>query len=192
VSDGLGRLWAGWRGAYVAGVTDAERAETGDDSHGAATEDLPELGLGQVAGCVMCRVTAPGIDDATANVVWRGRRCVAVLNAYPYSSGHLMVLPTRHVADLEALEPDEHAELWATVGRAVVAVKVAYRPDGLNLGANLGRAAGAGIPGHLHLHVLPRWEGDTNFTTAVSGTRVLPEALPDSWAKLRAAWPTTG
>ena len=138
---------------------------------------------------MLCRLVAPDVPDREGHVLWRGRRAAAVLNAYPYTSGHLMVLPTRHVGDLEDLEPDEAAELWDGVRRAVVALKTAYRPGGINLGANLGRAAGAGVPGHLHLHALPRWEGDTNFMTAVADVRVLPEALDDTWAKLRAAWP---
>jgi ATP adenylyltransferase len=132
---------------------------------------------------------APDVPDREGHVLWRGRRAAAVLNAYPYTSGHLMVLPTRHVGDLEDLEPDEAAELWDGLRQAVVALKAAYRPGGINLGANLGRAAGAGIPGHLHFHALPRWDGDTNFMTAVADVRVLPEALDDTWAKMRAAWP---
>jgi ATP adenylyltransferase len=122
-------------------------------------------------------------------VLWRGRRCFALLNAYPYGSGHLMVLPKRAVADLESLEPDEHIELFAGVRDAVIAVKAAYRPQGVNVGINLGTAAGAGVPGHVHVHVLPRWAGDTNFITTVAEVRVLPEPLSDTWRKLRAAWP---
>jgi len=176
VTDGLERLWAGWRRAYV--------------SAGAPVAGPPvSLGPGQVEGCVLCRVIAPGRDEEEANVVWRGARCAAVLNAYPYTSGHLMVLPTRHVGELEALEPDESAELWDGTRQAVAALKAAYGPDGINVGMNLGRAAGAGVPGHLHIHALPRWDGDTNFMTSIAGTRVLPEALPDSWAEVRRAWP---
>jgi diadenosine tetraphosphate (Ap4A) HIT family hydrolase len=171
VSTGLGHLWAGWRSTYIAQAT---------------ATDGQEAGAGT---CVLCEIIAPGHDDRERRVVWRGARAAAILNAYPYTSGHLMVLPTRHVGDLEDLEPDEAAELWDGVRRAVIALKGAYRPGGINLGANLGRAAGAGIPGHLHLHALPRWDGDTNFMTAVADVRVLPEPLDDTWAKLRAAWP---
>lgn len=167
MSDGLDRLWAGWRHAYV----------SGEDSSPAPN------------GCVLCGVIAPGIADEISNVIWRGGACVAVLNAYPYTSGHLMVMPARHVGELEALEPPESAELWDGVRRAVVAVKAAYAPGGINVGLNLGRSAGAGLPGHLHAHVVPRWDGDTNFMTSTAGVRVLPEALPDTWAKVRAAWP---
>jgi ATP adenylyltransferase len=90
---------------------------------------------------------------------------------------------------LDALTPEEHAELWAAVRDAVTALQAAYRPDGMNVGMNLGRVAGAGVPSHLHVHVLPRWSGDTNFMTSVAGVRVMPESLPDSAAKVRAAWP---
>jgi ATP adenylyltransferase len=165
--SGLERLWAGWRGAYVCGVAGGPPAED---------------------GCVLCRITAAEGDDARF-VVWRGTRTAAVLNAYPYTSGHLMVAPLRHVGELEELAGEESAELWAGVTHAVLALKAAYRPEGLNVGVNLGRAAGAGVPGHLHVHVLPRWNGDTNFMTSVAETRVLPETLSDSRDKLRDSWP---
>lgn len=158
----LERLWAGWRSEYVG----ATGAEGGGD------------------GCVLCRVTAD--DDS---VVSRGPKVAVILNAFPYTSGHVMVVPLRHVGELEDLEPDEAAEMWAAVTEAVGALKVAYRPEGINIGMNLGRAAGAGVPGHCHVHALPRWTGDTNFTTAVAEARVLPEALPVTFEKLRAAWP---
>jgi ATP adenylyltransferase len=114
---------------------------------------------------------------------------IAILNLYPYTSGHLMVVPTRHVADLEALTGEESAALWATMTDAVRALKSVYRPDAFNIGANLGKAAGAGVPGHFHVHVLPRWSGDTNFMTSVADARVLPEPLIDTGRRLRAAWP---
>lgn len=175
MSDGVGRLWAGWRSAYVTGT---------------APDPPPfDVGEGQVGDCILCRLTAPASEEAPAGLVWRGVRCAAVLNAFPYTSGHLMVLPTRHVGELEDLTPDESAELWESVRESVVALKAAYRPGGINVGINLGRPAGAGVPGHLHVHALPRWEGDTNFMSSVAGVRVMPEALPDSWSKLRACWP---
>lgn len=164
----LERLWAGWRTEYVAS---AGQEGPGDE------------------GCVFCRILESGEDDAVTKVVWRGAHAVAILNAYPYSSGHLMVMPARHVADLEALTPDEGADLWMALTDAIVAIKAAYSPDGVNVGANLGRAAGAGVPGHAHLHALPRWSGDTNFMTAVAEARVLPESLGTAWEKLRASWP---
>lgn len=164
----LERLWAGWRSAYV-----DQAAGAGDD------------------GCVLCSILASG-DDEAAHVLWRhpSGRAAALLNAYPYTSGHLMVLPVRHVARLDGLDRGESADLWDGVTRAVTALEGAYRPEGVNFGANLGRAAGAGVPDHLHVHVLPRWVGDTNFTTTVADLRVLPEALGVSASKLRSAWPS--
>jgi ATP adenylyltransferase len=167
----LDRLWAGWRIPYL---------EQGDDVRTAPL--VPGLSLFE-------SIEQSGLPDAETYVLWRGARCFSILNAYPYGSGHLMVLPKRAVADLEALDAEEHTELWAAVRDAVIAVKAAYRPQGVNVGINLGQAAGAGVPGHLHVHVLPRWSGDTNFTTAIAEVRVLPEPLSDTWRKLVAAWP---
>jgi diadenosine tetraphosphate (Ap4A) HIT family hydrolase len=136
-------------------------------------------------------IIASGLPDEDTHILWRhpSGSVLALLNAYPYTSGHLMVMPTRHVGDLEALSVEESGAIWEGVSAAVRAIKAAYRPDGLNVGANLGRAAGAGIPGHFHVHVLPRWDGDTNFMTTVADTRVLPETLSATDAKLRDAWP---
>ena len=142
------------------------------------------------AGRTLFEVLADGDhDDETSLVLHRGPTCFAVMNAYPYTSGHLMVLPRRAVGELSDLTEDEHLELWATVRDAVAAVNEAFEPGGVNVGVNLGRAAGAGIPGHLHVHVVPRWSGDTNFTTTVANVRVLPEALDQSWRRLREVWP---
>lgn len=165
------RLWAGWRSAYVAGAAGAE------------------LATGDLEGSLFTRILASGVPDEVSHVVWRGERCFAILNRFPYTSGHLLVMPYREVADLEALDPGEAAELWGAVTDAVIALRSAYRPHGVNVGFNLGEAAGAGVPGHLHAHVLPRWSADSNFMTATADTRVLPESLAESWAKLRAAWP---
>lgn len=164
----LERLWAGWRTEYV---------ETADDAQHQGD-----------AACVFCRILESGLPDEETYVVSRSDRSFVILNAYPYTSGHLMVMPLRHVSELDELDDDEADELFRVLRRAVRAVKDAYDPGGFNVGANLGRAAGAGIPGHLHLHVLPRWAGDTNFMTSVAETRVLPESLPATWQKLRAAW----
>lgn len=169
----LDRLWAGWRAQFVAGAT------------------YPAGAGGQPGGCVFCSMLGSGLPDDEIHIVWRhpGGRVVVFLNAYPYTSGHIMAMPVRHVGDLEDLDADEAAELWEAVGLGVRALKKAYKPEGVNLGANLGRAAGAGVPGHLHMHVLGRWTGDTNFMTTVADARVLPEPLSDSAAKLRQAWP---
>lgn len=164
----LDRLDAGWRRRYVEQATAAERGEAS-------------------AVCVFCELADGPVDEATG-VVDLAPLTFVVLNAFPYGSGHVLVLPRRHVAGVEDLTPDESAELWASTTRALRAIEAAYGPDGANLGANLGRAGGAGIPGHLHLHALPRWHGDTNFMTAVAETRVLPESLRESWAKLHAAF----
>ena len=129
------------------------------------------------------------LDDSETFIVHRGETCFVLLNAYPYTSGHMMVLPRRAVATLDGLDATEHEELWATVRDAVAVVESAFSPGGVNVGLNLGPAAGAGVPGHLHVHVVPRWSGDTNFTTTTADLRVLPEALGDSWRRLREAWP---
>jgi ATP adenylyltransferase len=167
---------------YVSGAAAEADAET----------TAPQAEAGATAGqedCVFCRILRSGEPDDVTYVLWRGPRSFAVLNAFPYASGHLMVMPTRHVAELEDISSDEAGALWATLSDAVRALKASYHPDGVNVGANLGRAAGAGIPGHFHFHAVPRWVGDTNFMTALAETRVLPESLPDTWRRLRAVWP---
>jgi ATP adenylyltransferase len=140
---------------------------------------------------VFCAILAAGLPDEETHVVHRDPtgQVFAILNAYPYATGHLLVMPTRHAGRLSDLEDAESVAVWRVLQAAVVALEVAYDPDGMNLGANLGRAAGAGIPGHLHLHALPRWVGDTNFMTSVAEARVLPEPLAVTAAKLRRAWP---
>jgi ATP adenylyltransferase len=164
----MDRMWAGWRSEYVV------KAGNGDMAAGMS---------------VFSRILASGLPDDETYVVWRGELTFVILNAYPYTSGHALVMPYREVGELEELTGDEATELWATVRDTVVAVKAAYRPQGVNVGANLGEAAGAGVPGHLHIHVLPRWNADSNFMTSVAEARVLPEPLGSSWRKLRAAWP---
>jgi diadenosine tetraphosphate (Ap4A) HIT family hydrolase len=165
----LSHLWAGWRSSFVTGAA----------------------GQPVDGGCVFDDIITSGLPDTETHILWRhpGGSALAILNAYPYTNGHLMVMPTRHVGDLEALTLEESGAIWDGVSGAVRAMKAAYRPDGLNVGANLGRAAGAGIPGHFHVHVLPRWNGDTNFMTTVADARVLPETLSASASKLRSAWP---
>lgn len=164
----MDRMWAGWRSSYVAAA-----------------------GNGALAGegSIFRRILDSGLPDDETYIVWRGETVFAILNAFPYTSGHMLLMPYREVPDLEHLADDESAELWSAVRDAVVAVKAAYTPQGVNVGINLGEAAGAGIPSHLHVHVLPRWNADSNFMTSVAETRVLPESLGDSWRRLRAAWP---
>jgi ATP adenylyltransferase len=168
----LDRLWAGWRSAYVA-------------DHSAGTADAVRT----TGGSVFSRILASGAPDEETGIVHRGELVFAILNRFPYGTGHLLVMPYREVAGLGDLDDAEHADLWGTVRTAVAALEAAYQPDGVNVGANLGEAAGAGVPGHLHVHVLPRWSADSNFMTTVAETRVLPESLPDTWRKVTAAWP---
>ncbi len=165
---GLERLWNGWRATYVSSVGDIEPAGEGS---------------------VFSQILRSGLSDEDANIVHRGTRCFAILNAYPYGTGHLLVLPYREVADLEELDAAEAAELWSTVTDAVRAVKAAYSPEGVNVGINLGRPAGGSVSDHLHVHVVPRWTGDANFMTSVANTRTLPEPLGETAAKLRTSWP---
>jgi len=164
----LDRIWSGWRAAYIESVS------------GSPSDDGPE-------GCVLCRLAAE--PDDVSLVVRRGERAFAVMNAYPYTSGHLMVASLRHEPRLDGLDAAEAHELMTMIQQATTAISEAYSPDGLNVGANLGRSAGAGVPGHVHVHVLPRWGGDTNFVTTIAEARVLPEDLRTSWKKVRSAWP---
>jgi ATP adenylyltransferase len=173
MADGLDRLWAGWRTAYIESTGDP--AVLGPDDEGRSLFE---------------RILHSGRPDEETHILWRGEHCFAILNAYPYGSGHTLVLPQRAVADLPDLTPEESAELWAGVNQAVAAIRAAYAPGGVNVGLNLGQAAGAGVPDHLHVHCLPRWSGDTNFMTSVAEARVLPEPLDATWRKLTAAWPT--
>jgi diadenosine tetraphosphate (Ap4A) HIT family hydrolase len=171
----LERLWNGWRAAYVT---------SGGAAGGVGADDV-EAGRGSV----FTRILRSGLPDADTHIVHRGEHVFAILNAFPYAVGHTLVIPYREVGELEALSPDEAAELWATVTDAVAALKAAYRPEGINVCVNLGKPAGGSVSEHLHVHAVPRWTGDGNFMTATANTRTLPEALPDSAAKLRAAWP---
>jgi ATP adenylyltransferase len=176
-------MWAGWRSAYVAGAT--------GDPHDLGPMPV-ETSADDPGHCVFCRIAASGPPSPANGVLWAGDTMLVVLNAYPYASGHLMAVPRRHVARLGDLTDDEATELWAATRTGVAALEAAYGPEGINLGANLGEAAGAGIPRHLHLHAVPRWRGDTNFMTAVADTRVLPETLTSSWERLTASWPSGG
>jgi ATP adenylyltransferase len=154
------RLWAPWRLAYLKGEKSSD--------------------------CIFC--SKPTLDDEEAFIVHRGGTCYVILNAFPYTNGHVMVAPYAHVPDLRDLDADATAELTALTQQALTAIGRVYGPDGFNLGANLGEIAGAGFAGHFHMHAVPRWKGDTNFMPVVGDTRVLPETLPDSWRKLRAAF----
>lgn len=154
------RLWSPWRLAYVTGATGA--AEGG--------------------GCVFCDGSDPSRQDL---ILVRSRLCYVLLNLYPYNNGHLMVVPFRHVATLASSTPDELTELMRLTRHAEIALSEAYKPQGLNVGINLGQPAGAGIADHLHIHLVPRWTGDTSFISVVGNTRVLPEDLGSTASRLR-------
>lgn len=138
----------------------------------------------EAPGCALCRAR-DGQDGADRLVVYAGETCFVVMNLYPYTGGHVMVTPKRHLASLAEATPAELAELMALARRLEQVFREVYRPDGLNLGMNLGRAAGAGIADHIHLHVVPRWSGDTSFMTTVSDTRVIPEDPEQACRRLR-------
>jgi len=138
-------------------------------------------------GCIFCEAIAAGADRERL-IVFRGDTHYVILNRYPYSNAHLMIVPRRHLADLTEATPEERRELMELSARALAALRATYNPQGFNLGCNLGTIAGAGIAEHYHLHVVPRWEGDTNFMTVTAGTRVIPEDLDRSWERLSAAF----
>ena len=158
------QLWAPWRLEYVA----------------AAAGDSKE--------CIFCAKQAAGDDDASL-IVHRGPTCFVVLNLFPYSNGHLMVAPYRHIARPAELDSGERAELWELMTQGITALEQSMAPHGFNAGLNLGRVAGAGIEDHLHLHVVPRWNGDTNFMPVLADVKVMPEHLSRTLERVRAAWP---
>jgi len=147
---------------------------------------MPYIEVKAPSGCIFCEKPRQA-EDAENLILHRGQRTFVILNAFPYNNGHLMVVPYRHVADLTALTLEERDELMALTQWSTRLLAVALRPDGFNVGMNLGRVAGAGIADHLHMHLVPRWNGDTNFMPVVADTRVLPESLQNSYARLRAA-----
>lgn len=152
------RLWTPWRMEYIA-----------SDKQG---------------GCIFCSALAQNNDRETY-IVYRGQRAFVMLNKYPYNNGHLMIVPNAHSADLAALDAETQTELMQLIARAIEWLKAASRPDGFNVGMNLGKAGGAGVADHLHFHVVPRWVGDTNYMTISGETRVIAEWLDDTWLRLR-------
>jgi len=158
------RLWAPWRLDYVSGAAAAD-------------------------GCIFC--TKPEQDDDAALIVHRGTGAFVLLNLYPYANGHLMVAPYRHVASPGDLTASERAEVWQLMDDGIAALTAAMSPHGFNCGLNLGRVAGAGIEGHLHVHVVPRWNGDTNFMPVLADVRVMPEHLSKTLAQVREGWPAS-
>ena len=156
------QLWAPWRLEYIQGADEQD-------------------------GCVFCG--ALEADDETGLVIHRGERAFVLLNKFPYASGHLMVAPNRHEGDFAGLGEDEAAEIHALASAALGALAETMSPQGYNLGWNLGRIAGAGVVDHVHMHVVPRWAGDTNFMPVLADLKVLPEALEETRRKIAAAWP---
>lgn len=156
-------LWAGWRSTYMGEV----QAGTDTDA------------------CLFCEL--PSASDEDAYILERGETAFSVLNLYPYTSGHLMITPFRHAGMPGELTSDEQSDVWRLLTRSQAALADVLGPHGYNLGANLGRAGGAGVLGHFHLHVVPRWSGDANFMTATANARILPEPLIETWQKLRVA-----
>ena len=153
------RLWSPWRMEYIE-----------------AAKDDPD-------GCIFCDLPAKG-DDAATLILSRGERAFVLMNSFPYNPGHLMVAPFRHTGEFEDLHGDELADIDALLKRSLRALREEMEPQGFNIGMNLGRVAGAGIPDHVHWHVVPRWNGDTNFMPVVGQTRVLPELLEETYRKL--------
>ncbi len=157
-------LWTPWRYAYIKNA-----------------DSTP--------GCVFCTIlqaAATPENDRKHFILHRGAKCFVILNSFPYNSGHLMVIPYAHLDELSKLPPSAAQELMDLCQKAEAALRQVYRPDGVNLGMNIGKAAGAGVAGHIHMHMLPRWVADSNFMTVVGETRVLPETLEQTWDRLKA------
>jgi ATP adenylyltransferase len=157
-------LWTPWRYAYITT---------------AAKHD------GKPEGCIFCEL--PKLSDPDAKIIYRGRHCFVILNSFPYTSGHVMVVPFAHMDELHKLPDTAAQEMMSLSQRMEGVLRQVYSPDGINLGMNIGRAAGAGVAGHIHMHILPRWVGDTNFMTVTAESRVLPEALDETFQRLTEA-----
>ncbi|HEY4233694.1 MAG TPA: HIT domain-containing protein [Lacipirellulaceae bacterium] len=174
------RLWAPWRLEYVTGA------------EAALVPPEPDAWLDEAdRGCFLCRAGSEFGKSSDADrqqlVVARDERVLVMLNRYPYNNGHLLVAPRRHAAELANLVPEEHLACMEWLARLTQVFRALIRPDGFNIGLNLGRAAGAGLPGHLHWHLVPRWSGDTNFMSSLAGTRVIPQSLEAMWELLSEA-----
>ncbi|MCS7132236.1 MAG: HIT domain-containing protein [Aigarchaeota archaeon] len=154
-------LWAPWRMAYIRLFSSRKDEE-----------------------CFLCRA-AGGDDDMEKLVVFRGGTCFVILNRYPYNNGHLMIAPYRHISSILDLNEEESIEMINLLKLSIRALKEEYNPDGFNVGLNLGRGAGAGVEDHIHFHVVPRWIGDTNFMPVISDTKVIPEALHETWRRIK-------
>ena len=186
----MDRLWTPWRYSYITRVDPQARTGAPAELNAWPPTEAEDK------HCIFCNMIAAmdyaiarGMDreaaERAAHLVYRGEHCFICLNAYPYSTGHVMIVPYQHLASLADLPVAAANEMMALAQRSEGALREVYRPGGINMGLNLGEAAGAGIADHLHLHVLPRWLGDTNFMTVTAETRVLPEPLDVTWGKLR-------
>ncbi|NLX12065.1 MAG: HIT domain-containing protein [Phycisphaerales bacterium] len=160
-------LWASWRSEYI--------------------HSLGEPADGQAGGCFLCRYAGQPEQDALHHVLWRGLRCLTMFNRFPYNNGHLLVAPLDHLAGLDELDEPTLDELIRTVRDAQRLLGHTTNAHGFNVGMNFGRCAGAGLPGHLHVHIVPRWEGDTNFMAVISDNRVISESIESLYNKMRAA-----
>jgi ATP adenylyltransferase len=176
----LDQLWATWRSLYVTGDPQTRRALPGQHPEPLSQDGNPHSLFERILNC--------GASDSETLILHRGAECFVILNRFPYTSGHLMVLPNRAVADLEDLEQSEFDELWSLVRQGVSALKSTLNCDGVNVGINLGRAAGGSQTDHLHVHCVPRWIGDANFMATVGGSQVMPVALEDVWQALQPFW----
>lgn len=172
----LDHLWATWRSAYVSKIADTRALPSPEDAGGRSLFERILAGADEEG-------------DEAAGIVHRGSTCFVLLNLFPYTSGHLMVLPKRAVSDLDELGDEEHVELWSTVRDAVAALRRAFSCEAVNVGLNLGAAAGGSQSDHIHVHCVPRWQGDANFIGVTAETRVLPISLAEAGAMLRAVWP---
>ena len=182
-------LWTPWRMSYISGKTGADEGNPESETEAPsgppkpAEADLPQL---ESTGCVFCdRANLPESADRESLIVLRAQHNFIILNLYPYNSAHLMVVPYEHTADLAGLPPETTVEMMSLVQKMVRVISVEYNPEGFNVGMNLGRAAGAGVADHLHMHLVPRWAGDTNFMPVVGGTKVMPELLETTLDRLR-------
>lgn len=150
---------------------------------------MPYLGkISEHKACVFCKAVEPVEDSPENLVLHRGERCFIILNKYPYTSGHSMVVPYLHAQNLEDLLPETQSEMFFLASKVVQVLKILYKPQAFNIGMNIGSSAGAGIAEHLHLHVVPRWGGDANFVSIIGQTRVLPETLEQSYERFTACW----
>jgi len=139
-------------------------------------------------GCVFCNALAKPLDYAESLIVHRGQRAFVIVNLYPYTNGHLMVAPNEHQPSLELLDAETRAEMMELVTQTIVTLKRTYNPQAFNVGANIGRAAGAGVPDHVHMHIVPRWTGDSNFMSIIGETRILPETIEETLKRIKENW----